>query len=270
MIYKGDLITVYALNTNKVKEALKMGETSLGIYTSIPSPTIIELAGLSGFEWVRLDWSHAPFDLFTIEHFVRAAEVHGIIPFIRLELDEQKIANVLEIGVMGIIVPDIETAEDAQAVVDAVKFSPIGKRGMFSAPRKSGYGEIKGEAFKKWTNEEVMIGIQIENMKAVDNLDEILNVEGIDLILSGRGDLSNALGVPGQKSHPLVLEAEEKIFNKALQKGRAISPQLDPTDDNLTEVVRKWQEKGAQVISCGHDLAIIRHAFSNVISKTKT
>ncbi|WP_249869199.1 HpcH/HpaI aldolase family protein [Oceanobacillus saliphilus] len=260
---------VYVLNDNKVKKALKTGDISPGIYTSIPSPTIIELAGLAGFEWIRLDWAHAPFDLFAIEHFIRAAEVHGIIPFIRLELDEQKIANVLESGVMGVIVPDIETAADAQAVVNAVKFSPVGNRGMFSSPRKSGYGEIKGEDFKKWTNEEVMIGIQIENLQAIENLDEILNVEGIDMILSGRGDLSNALGVPGQRNHQLVLEAEEKIFEKALKKGRAISPQLDSTDENLNEVVKEWQEKGAKIITFGHDSSIIKHAFSKIISKIK-
>lgn len=257
----------YKLTRNSVKEAIETGQTSLGMYTSIPSPTIIELAGLAGFDWVRLDWAHAPFDLSTIEHFIRAAEVHGVTPFIRLELDEQKISQVLEIGIMGVIVPDITNAQDAQMVVDAVKFSPLGNRGMFSSPRKSGYGTIDGGTFSKWTNDEVMIGLQIENIQALENIDEILQVEGIDLILSGRGDLSNALGVPGQKNHPLVLEAEEKIFKKALEYGRSISPQLDPTRENLAELVEDWTKKGAKVISFGHDVAIVKDAFTNLVSQ---
>lgn len=263
------LIMSYALNKNKVKGALETGQTSMGIYTSIPSPTIIELAGLAGFDWIRLDWAHAPLDLFTIEHLIRAAEIHGITPFMRLEFNEQKIANVLESGIMGIIVPDIETAADAQAVVNAVKFSPIGNRGMFSSPRKSGYGTIGGRDFKEWNNQEVMVGIQIENLQAIENIDEILTVKGIDMVLSGRGDLSNALDVPGQRHHPLVLEAEASIFEKALEKGLAISPQLDPTQEQLSEVVAEWVEKGARVITFGHDLSIIKHAFSDVVSKIK-
>ena len=258
----------FALRKNKVKEALRTGQTSIGIYVATPSPTIIELAGLAGFDWIRLDWAHAPFDLAAIENLVRAAELHDLTPFMRLELNEQKIASVLESGVMGIIVPDIETAEDAEAAVHAAKFSPIGKRGMFSAPRKSGYGTISGGDFKEWTNNEVMVAVQIENLRAIENINEILNVNGIDMVLSGRGDLSNALGVPGQKNHPLVLEAEEKIFKKALEKGIAISPQLDPTHLNLADLVQEWKQKGAHVISFGHDVIIMKHAFKQVVSKS--
>jgi 4-hydroxy-2-oxoheptanedioate aldolase len=94
-----------------------------------------------------------------------------------------------------------------------------------------------------------------------------LSVQGIDIVLSGRGDLSNALGVPGQKKHPLVLKAEEKIFEAAKSRGIAISPQLDPYSEYFAESVRKWIVKGAGIISLGIDSSIIKKAFENIANK---
>lgn len=260
----------YHLKSNPLKEAIREGRTAFGIYVENQSAAIVELAGLAGMDFVRLDLCHAPFDLNIVENMIRAAECQGITPIIRMNPDEQKIAGVLEMGAMGIIVPDVSTAETAQAVVNAAKFSPIGERGMFSASRKSGYGSIDSAAFKKWSNEEVMVGIQIESLKAIENLDEILDVQGIDVILSGREDISNALGVPGQKDHPSVLDAEEKIFMAARSKGIAISPQLDPYSPGFAESVRKWAGKGACIISLGIDSLIIRKALESIVNKARS
>lgn len=254
----------YQLRNNRIKEAIREKRTAFGIYVENPSSVIVELAGIAGFDFVRLDWCHAPFNINIIADMIRAAECQNIVPFIRLDLDVQKISSVLEMGAMGIIVPDISTAEEARAVVNAAKFSPIGDRGMFSAVRKSGYGSIDAATFKKWSNEEIMVGIQIESLQAIENLDEILSVEGIDIVLSGRQDLSNALGVPGQKNHPLVLDAEEKLFNMAKSKGIAISPQIDAYGMNFTEDLKKWVNKGADIISLGIDVAIIKKAFEDI------
>lgn len=255
----------YKLSGNPVKKAIDEKRVVFGFYVASPTPTIVELAGAAGLEWVRIDWAHSALDLPIIENMIRAAECHDIAPFVRLNMDAQKISSVLEMGALGIIVPDIETVEDARAVVDAAKFSPIGERGMFSVPRKSGYGSIDGGTFKKWSNKEVTVGIQIENLKAVENLEKILDIEGIDMVLSGRGDLSNALGVPGQKDHPEVLKLEEKIFDIAKSKGVAISPQLDPNASDFKLNIEKWIAKGAYVISFGHDLPIIKNAFKHLI-----
>lgn len=254
-----------SLQKNPVKIAIQEKKLSFGCYIATPSPAIVELAGVAGLDWIRIDWAHSALDLPIIENMIRAAESQDIAPFIRLNLDEQKISSVLEIGALGIIVPDVETAEDAKAIVNAAKFSPIGERGMFSAPRKSHYGLISGGDFKEWSNKEILIGVQIENLKAVENLEEILEVTGIDMVLSGRGDLSNALGFPGQKDHPKVLETEEKIFRIAKSKGIAISPQIDPTAADFQIKVSGWIKKEAYVISFGHDLPIIKKTFENLI-----
>jgi 4-hydroxy-2-oxoheptanedioate aldolase len=259
----------FKLNSNRIKEAMREGRTAFGIYIETPSAAMVELAGLAGLDFVRLDWSHAPFDSSMIENMIRAAENQDITPFIRLDFDEQKITSVLEMGAMGIIIPDVSTAEKAKEVVNAAKFSPIGRRGMFSVSRKCGYGSMDSAYYKKWSNEEIMVGIQIESLEALEDLDEILSVQGIDVVLSGRGDLANALGVPGQKNHPLVLEAEGRIFSAAKAEGIAISPQLDPNAVNFASDVQKWVGDGAEIISLGMDLSIIKRAFEDIMNKIK-
>lgn len=259
----------YQLKHNSVKKAIREGRTALGMYVAIPSPVIVELAGLAGLDFVRIDCAHSALDLNGAEQMIRAAETQGITPFIRLNYDEQKISSVLEMGAMGIIVPGVSTAENARAVVNAAKFSPIGERGMFVGPRSSGYGSVEAAAYTEWTNQEVMVAVQIESAQAIENLEEILNVPGIDMVLSGRGDLANSLQVTGQRNHPLVIEAEQNIFSIAQSKGIAVSVNLDATAANFAESVGEWVEKGAQAISFGHDLTLIRKTFEQMVKTSR-
>ncbi|MDR3589984.1 MAG: aldolase/citrate lyase family protein [Negativicutes bacterium] len=253
------------LKPNPVKQAILKGETVFGVYITVPSPMIVELAGHAGFDFVRIDICHSSADLTTVESMIRAAELTGVTPMLRIDCDPEKIQSLLEMGAMGLVVPDIATAEAARAVVEAVRFQPVGKRGMFSAARSSGYGAISGAEYSRWTNEEILLGIQIESMEAVNNLDEILSVSGIDMVLSGRGDLANSLGVPGQKNHPSVLAAEEKIFAVAKARGLSISVNLDPMAQDFGATVSMWQDKGAQVITLGHDTNIIRKSLEGAM-----
>jgi 4-hydroxy-2-oxoheptanedioate aldolase len=254
------------LEKNPIKQKIMNGETIFGIYIAVPSPIIVELAGYSGYDFVRIDISHMSVDLQSIENMVRAAELTGVVPMVRVDNNPHLISMVLEMGVQGLVVPDVESIEIAKSVVDASRFNPVGKRGIFSVPRVSHYGNISGEEYTKWSNNELLLGIQIENIEAVNYMEEILDIEGIDMCLSGRGDLANSLGVPGQKNHPLVLEAEEKIFESARKHGKSISVQLNPTAHNFRESLKKWKDRGAQVITLGHDIPLIKNALENTIA----
>jgi len=253
------------LKPNRVKQAILKGETVFGLYVTVPSPMIVELAGQAGFDFVRIDICHSVADLATIESLIRAAQLADITPMLRIGYDPGKIQILLEMGAMGLVVPDIDTAEAARAVVEAVRFQPVGKRGMFSAARSSGYGAISGAEYSRWTNEEILLGIQIESIEAVNNLDEILSISGIDMVLSGRGDLANSLGLAGQKNHPAVLAAEEKIFAAAKARGLSASVNLDPMAQDFAETVNMWKKKGAQVITLGHDTNIIRRSLEGAM-----
>jgi 4-hydroxy-2-oxoheptanedioate aldolase len=229
---------------------------------------MVEFAGYAGFDFVRIDISHNSYDLPTIVNMIRAAEATGVTPMVRVDNDPYLITNVLEAGALGLFIPDVATAEKAASVVKAVHFGPLGDRGTYSASRIARYGAISGGDYCKWSNEEILLGFQIESKEAADNLEKTLSVDGIDLIGSGRGDLSNSLGLTGQKNHPAVLALEEKIFATAKNRGKYISVNLDPTAPNFAQDVAAWKKK-AQVITLGHDITIVRKNFADAIKTAR-
>ncbi|MCL5807156.1 MAG: aldolase/citrate lyase family protein [Deltaproteobacteria bacterium] len=256
------------LKKNPVKQALRGGQTVFGIYIGVPSPVMVELAGYAGFDFVRIDVCHCAADLPIIADMIRAAEASGVTPMIRLDYDPYLIAKVLEAGAMGLFIPDVSTHEMARSVVDAVHFAPLGDRGTFAASRITRYGAIGSGEYAKWSNEELLLGVQIESKEAADNLEKTLGVDGIDMIGSGRGDLANALGLTGQKNHPSVLALEEKIFDTAKKRGKYVSVNLDPTARDFAETVAAWKNK-AQVITLGHDLTLLRKHFGDAIATAR-
>ena len=256
------------LKNNPVKQALKNKQNVFGIYIAVPSPMMVEFAGYAGFDFVRIDICHSAVDMPTIVNMIRAAEASGVTPMVRVDYDPVLIANVLEAGTKGLFIPDVCSYEMAKSVVDAVHFHPVGDRGTFSAARICQYGAIGGGDYAKWSNEEILLGVQIESKEAVDNLDKILDLDGIDIIGSGRGDLANALGFTGQKDHPSVLALEEKIFDTAIKRGKFVSVNLDPTAENFAETVAKWKGK-AQVITLGHDINLVRRNFAKAIDTAR-
>ncbi len=256
------------LKKNPVKEKIRNGQTVFGIYIGVTSPTMVELAGYAGFDFVRIDASHNAYDITAIVAMIRAAEASGVTPMVRLDNDPHLIANVLEAGAMGLFIPDVSSPEKARSVVDAVHFAPMGDRGTYAASRITRYGAISSGDYAKWSNEELLVGIQIESKEAADNLEKTLGVDGIDMIGSGRGDLANALGLTGQKNHPDVLALEEKIFAAARQRGKCVSVNLDPTAPDFAQTVAAWKTK-AQVITLGHDLTLIRRHFADAIKTAR-
>jgi 4-hydroxy-2-oxoheptanedioate aldolase len=256
------------LKKNPVKQAIREGRTVFGLYIAVPSPVMVELAGYAGFDFVRIDICHSAVDLPTIAGMIRAAEASGVTPTVRIDYDPHLIAKVLEAGAMGLFIPDVSTVEMARSVVDAVHFAPVGERGTFAASRITRYGAISSGEYAKWSNEEILLGVQIESKEAADNLEATLGVDGIDMIGSGRGDLANALGLTGQKNHPSVLALEEKIFDTALKQGKYISVNLDPTAPNFSDTVALWKKK-AQVITLGHDLTLLRKHLGDAIATAR-
>jgi 4-hydroxy-2-oxoheptanedioate aldolase len=256
------------LKKNPVKQAIRDGRTVFGLYIAVPSPVMVELAGYAGFDFVRIYICHSAVDLPIVAEMIRAAEASGVTPTVRVDYDPHLIAKVLEAGAMGLFIPDVSTVEMAKSVVNAVHFAPLGDRGTFAASRITRYGAISSGEYAKWSNEEILLGVQIESKEAADNLEMTLGVDGIDMIGSGRGDLANALGLTGQKNHPSVLALEEKIFDTAKKRGKSVSVNLDPTADNFADTVTLWKKK-AQVITLGHDLTLLRRHFGDAINTAR-
>ena len=160
-----------------------------------------------GYDYVILDTEHGPTDIENQQNNIRACELRGILPIVRVPyIDDNVIGKALDIGAMGIQISQIRCAEDVKKVIKYAKFYPEGERGVCRFVRAADYSSLNRNAFFKKENEKIII-IQLEGKEAIDNLDEILEVDGYDIIFIGPYDLSQSLGVPGQISHPKVLAA---------------------------------------------------------------
>jgi len=227
------------MKRNPMKEKLKAGEPVFGVSVMIPSPQIVEMVAAAGFDWVLLDCEHGTLTLESVELMEMAAEASGITAIARpVSRSAEHILQVLDRGVMGVQVPHVNTAADAREVLAAVKYHPVGKRGLAAGTRSAVYDSIGTLAdYVKAANESTLIAIQLEDKEAIDNIDELLKVEGIDVFFIGPSDLSQSMGHPGNPKAPPVAEAIESSFRKMVAARR--TPGTPATAENVRETIDK-------------------------------
>jgi 4-hydroxy-2-oxoheptanedioate aldolase len=207
---------------NTLKEKLNANQPTVGPFVNSPAPSLVESMGWLGFDFVIIDCEHGSMDYETAENMIRAAELSGITPIIRIGMNiQQHIQRYLDAGAHGVLIPLINNAADGKAVVDSVKYPPVGKRGMFGG-RPTRYGLQDTAEYLKEANENTFVGLQIETLDGIENQDEIIATEGADLIFLGPGDLSTSFGYPGQPAHPKVIETIEGLTKKILAAGKHV------------------------------------------------
>lgn len=249
------------MKKNTLKQKIANQKYVYGPFCKIQDPTIVELAALSGFDFIIIDMEHGPHDIVSVQNMLRAAEARGIEAVVRVQNDETLILKLLDIGVKCIQVPQISTVKDAQKLLAYTKFYPQGNRGMCRYVRAAEYTNISGLNYFKEANNEITTIIHIEGMKGVENLAEIVKIDGIDIIFLGCYDLSQSCGVPGEVSHPKVIEAMKKAITIAKANGKMIG-----TFTETFENAKMWKELGVQYISYAVDVGIILDAFKTVVS----
>jgi 4-hydroxy-2-oxoheptanedioate aldolase len=188
----------------------------LGPFISMSDSTVIDLVALAGYDFILLDAEHGSLSLETIANHVRAARANNLGTLLRVpEGDASYMQRALDLGIDGIEIPHVKSAADAEWAVKAVRFPPVGTRGMYTKGVVANYG-LHGysstRALVDAVNAEVICNIIVEDAEGVANIDEIVTVPGIDFITVGPGDLSGSLDVVGQLDHPLVREAMNKVF----------------------------------------------------------
>ena len=208
---------------NNMKAKIKAGEPVFGISIMFPSPHLVEIIGLLGFDWVLIDCEHGSMTAESVEMLALAAERHGMAPIVRPEVNRPDlITKYLDRGCMGVQIPHVITRADAEAAVRAVKFAPEGMRGLARGTRAGDYGLLgDGPEMVKALNDETLVCVQIEDREALGNLDEILEAEGVDVFFVGPSDLSQSLGHPGDRDHPEVKAAIEQAFQQIHAAGKA-------------------------------------------------
>src|SRR5438128_6958546 len=187
-----------------------------------PAPPVAEMLGYLGFDWILLDNEHGSITVDTAEACIAAAALSGMAPIVRPVGNKPEIiAPFLDRGAWGVQVPHVNTADEARAAVDAVKYGPDGHRGIFSGGRPAGYG-FKGATadYAREANRQTLVCLMLEEVVAIENLPDLVKVPGVDVFFIGSGDLSQSMGLTGQQDHPEVQKLMERGVTLITEAGR--------------------------------------------------
>lgn len=232
-----------------------------GSFSKTSDPAIIETLGRAGFDFIILDMEHGPNGIETVQNLIRAAQLSEMAPIVRVPSGNyEMIGKALDVGAAGVQVPQIGCAADVRAVIEHAKFAPLGMRGVCRFVRAAGYSSTSKSDYFRHANEALVI-IQIEGQAALDNLEEVLSVEGIDIVFVGPYDLSQSLGIPGEVEHPLVVEKTKQIVEVCLDKNVFVG--------NFTETIPQtemWIAQGLRYMSYSVDVGILCEAGKALLS----
>lgn len=193
-----------------LKERLNNKELTIGSWITLAHPAIAEIMAGAGFDWLAVDLEHSVITIREAEELIRVIDLCGVVPLVRLSAnDPVQIKRVMDAGAHGVIVPAVNTRAEADAAVSAVYYPPKGTRGVGLA-RAQGYGTTF-QRYKEWLETQAVVIVIVEHIDAVNNLESILSVPGIDGYIIGPYDLSASMGLPGQFDHPDMVAAIEKI-----------------------------------------------------------
>lgn len=212
------------MKTNAMKKKMMAGQPAMGLSVMIPSPQLVEMAAGLGFDWVLIDMEHGTIGLESVELMAMAAEAAGITAIVRPPTKAaHHISQVMDRGAMGVQVPHVMDGPDAARAVAAVKFHPLGTRGLAAGTRPAGYDLKAGLTdYVAAANAETLVCVQVEDAEAVDKAAEIAAVPGVDVVFVGPSDLSQSMGFPGDPGAEPVARAIETVFAAAKGEGRMI------------------------------------------------
>ena len=249
----------------KTKEKLRKGEPALGGWIMIPHPTTAELLAGEGFDWIAVDMEHTSADARAFHEIALAMKGTGVDLLARLHACDPVLAKkVLDAGGNGIIVPLVNSREEAELAVAMAKFPPVGFRGS-SFCRASDFGR-NFKAYFRGHNDSVIVAVMMEHFKAVENADAILSVPGIDAVFIGPYDLSASMGRAGELAHPDVVGALQKILDACKRHG--VPPGLHVVSMDPDDVQRRI-EQGYRFIACSTDTEFVLHGCRKILERVK-
>ncbi len=253
------------LHRNVLSEKFERQGYVVGTFLEIPSPQLVELLGLAGFDFVVIDREHGSIGLERTEDLIRAANVSGICPMVRVpQCDPVAVRQPLDMGAAGIHVPQINSAEMARLAVRSASFYPRGDRGMQPFVRGASYRSYPTAEYLLEANEDSVVVLHIEGKEGVASFDEIAKVEGIDVAFVGPYDLSQSLGIPGMVQSPLVKEKMQQILEKAKPKDIAVGTFCDDV-----RVAAEWKRLGVTYLTVSVDAAIFLSSARRIVGQVK-
>jgi 4-hydroxy-2-oxoheptanedioate aldolase len=254
-----------AVRTQTIRHRLASGEHVFGPFLKIPASVPIELIGHAGFDFCVIDLEHSPFTFERAEDLVRVAQRAGVASIIRtFDGHPSTLVRALDTGCDGILVPNLNSRMEAEMVVRGARFHPLGERGMDPYARSARYGMTPKDSYFAQANEQTLVGVQIEGLKGVQNLNEIIETVGTDLIFIGPYDLSQSLGKPGQIGAPEVQAKVKEIVAAVRARQKAVGIYADTVED-----ARRWRDLGVQFVAVSVDVRIFLKACQAIVEALK-
>ncbi len=249
---------------NPLKHRLARGEPVVGHWISLPSPSIMELMASFDPDWLLIDTEHGPADWERVEDLLRAMRGTNVVPLIRVTAnDPALIKRALDRGAYGVLVPLVNDAEQARAAVAAAKYPPEGIRGV-AGTRVNRFGTDLPEYFAQW-NSQVVVMCQVETIEALENVDAIAAVPGVDVLFIGPNDLSASLGVFRKFDHPEFLAAVDRILKAAVHHGIAAGYMCSSAEETLQRI-----DQGFRFVAGGSDARLLGAAAASFYGKVKS
>lgn len=249
---------------NTFKKAITNGEVQIGLWLSTASSYLAEIAATSNYDWLLIDGEHAPNTVQTLYSQLQAVAPYPAHPVVRpLEGDKALLKQVLDIGAQTVLVPMVDSAEDAKKMVAAVQYPPKGVRGVgASIARASRWGRVPD--YMAEAEKDLCVLVQVESREALANLDEIIEVDGVDGVFIGPADLSASMGHPDDASHPEVLETIERCIRRIREKGKAAG--FLAADPDMAKQCIEW---GATFVAVAVDTMLFVEALDSRLALFK-
>jgi 4-hydroxy-2-oxoheptanedioate aldolase len=256
------------LPQNPVLTAFEKRNVAYGTFIQNNSPENCELAAGAGLDFVIIDMEHGTFGIESAANMIRAAESCGTAPFVRVpEASRATVLKVLDAGAVGIIVPNVESAEQLREVVAATRYAPNGTRGACPCVRSTGHGIVDWATSTAWAEKNIMVAALVETKAGVDNFEEILGVEGLSVVGIGQFDLSMSLGYAGDHKHPEVVRKQAEMNQLALSRGvDVLGAIFDSEPTAVRASVDRWRSQGARFIALSGDRFVLADAYRGMAS----
>jgi len=244
-----------------------MGEVQVGTWVNtLRTPQIAQMLSTAGFDFMYIDMEHSSFSIETVGDLCYAALAAGLVPIVRPPgKDPHLLSRPLDNGAMGLLIPHVDTREETEAVVRAIRFPPLGERGVNLQGVHTGFGRANGNEYINSTHAETLLLVQIESDRGVGNLDRILSVEGVDGAVIGRADLSTDLGLPGQTNHPEVVRRVEMMI-AACERHNKI-PGLLVQD---VASAKEWIAKGIRLVPYANEVNLLINAGKRAVGEIRS
>ncbi len=248
---------------NHFKRALKAGKPQIGLWCSLCSNYALEVVAGSGFDWLLIDTEHSPNDLQEVMLQLQATLGSASHAVVRPAWNDMVlIKRYLDVGAQSLLIPYVQSEEEARHAVACTRYPPSGVRGVAGTTRATRFGRVKDYARR--AHEELCLLVQIETQAGLDHLEQIAAVEGVDGVFIGPGDLHASLGYPGETANPKVKPVIDEAIRRIRRSGKAPGILTGVEAD-----ARHWLETGAQFVAVGADIGILARETEKLAAKFK-